>query len=209
MKLYYSPGACSLSPHIVACEGGLPVELSKVTFSAEGRTTEDGEDFYEVNPRGGYVPACRLDDGDVLIEGPAIIQYLADQAPGKKLMPERGAKAYYEMLSWITFVSTELHKGFGPLFNPNLLEGQKTAAIDRLKKRYAYVDASLAGKDYLLGRDFSIADAYCYTIMRWSPRAGIALADYPNIAALMKRMEARAGVKKALEEEGLEPVTPD
>ena len=206
MKLYYAPGACSLSPHIVAREAELPVELSKVTFSAEGRTTGEGEDFFKVNPRGGYVPACRLDDGEVLIEGPAIIQYLADQAPGKDLLPERGSRAYYEALSWITFVSTELHKGFSPLFRSDLPEAEKAAVVDRLKKRYAYVEEALSGKSYLLGDAFSIADAYLYTIVRWSPKADIALSDYPNLSAFMGRMEARTAVRTALEEEGLEPI---
>lgn len=205
MKLYYAPGACSLSPHIVAREAGLPVELSKVTFSENGRTTDEGENFFEVNPRGGYVPACRLDDGEVLIEGPAIIQYLADQAPEKRLLPERGTKAYYEALSWITFISTELHKAFSPLFGaPG--EDEKSRVIERLKKRYTYVDGALAGKEYLLGKEFSIADAYLYTILRWSPVAGIALTDYPNLTAFMKRMEERAAVATALREEGLEPI---
>lgn len=205
MKLYYLPGACSLSPHIVLREAGLPVELSKVTFSAEGRTTDDGEDFFQVNPRGGYVPACRLDDGEVLIEGPAIIQYLADQAPEKQLTPERGERAYYEMLSWIAFVSSELHKGFSPLFgSPS--EDEKTRIIERLQKRLAYVDSALLGKDYLLGDAFSIADAYLYTIARWAPNFGIALSDYPNLAAFAKRMEGRAAVATALTEEGLKPL---
>jgi glutathione S-transferase len=205
MKLYYAPGACSLSPHIVLREAGLPVELSRVTFSADGRTTDEGEDFFTVNPRGGYVPACRLDDGEVLIEGLAIIQYLADQAPEKGLMPEHGTQAYYEMLSWITFISTELHKGFSPLYRPDLPEAEKAVIVDRLKKRFAYVNGVLAGKEYLLDA-FSIADAYLYTITRWMPKADIALSEYPNLAAFMARMEERGAVKTALEEEGLEGV---
>jgi glutathione S-transferase len=207
MKLYYSPGACSLSPHIVSREAGLPVELSKVTFEGAKRTTAEGEDFFAVNPRGGYVPTLRLDDGSVLIEGPAIIHYLADQVSGKKLLPERATPAYYQALSWIIFIGTELHKGFGPLFNPNTPEEQKTATIDKLKKRFAVIENELASNDYLLG-SFSIADAYLYTITRWLPtRAGIALAtEFPNLAAFAKRMEAREGVMTALKEEGLEPL---
>jgi glutathione S-transferase len=203
MKLYYAPGACSLSPHIVSREAGLPVELSKVTFDGAKRTTAEGEDFFAVNPRGGYVPTLRLDDGSVLMEGAAIIQYLADQAPAKSLMPEHGTEEYYQELSWITFISTEWHKGFGPLFNPNLPEDQRTAVVDKLKKRFAVVEAALAGKEYLLGT-FTIADAYLYTILRWSPRGNISLAEYPNLAAFAKRMEAREGVATALKEEGLE-----
>jgi glutathione S-transferase len=206
MKLYYAPGACSLSPHIVSREGGLPVELSKVTFDGAKRTTAEGEDFFVVNPRGGYVPTLRLDDGDVLIEGPAIIQYLSDQAPEKKLTPARDTMDYYRMLSWVTFISTELHKGFSPLFNPALPEDQKTAVIDKLKKRIAYVEGAFANKNYLLGEEFSIADAYLYTILRWSPRAALDIKSYPNLTAFFARMETREGVKTALTEEGLEPV---
>lgn len=208
MKLYYSPGACSLSPHIVAREAGLPVELSRVTFDGAKRTTAEGEDFFVVNNRGGYVPALRLDSDEVLVEGPAIITYLADQVPVKELTPTQGTIDYYRMLSWITFVSTELHKGFSPLFNKDLPEDQKKMVIDKLKKRYAVVEAALAGKDYLVANTFSIADAYLYTIaIRWSPRAGIVIAEeYPNLAAFMKRMEAREGVQAALKEEALEPM---
>jgi len=206
MKLYYSPGACSLSPHIVARETGLPVDISKVTFAGAARTTAEGEDFFAVNARGGYVPALRLDDASVLVEGPAIIQYLADQAPGKRLMPGSGTKEYYEVLSWIAFVSTELHKGFGPLFRADAPEAEKELAIAKLKKRFAVLDAALAGRPYLLGDAFSVADAYAYTIMRWMPRGGIALADFPNLAAFAARMEARPAVALALSEEGLEPL---
>lgn len=207
MKLYYSPGACSLSPHIVAREAGLPVELSRVTFDGAKRTTVEGEDFFVVNSRGGYVPAFRFDDGEVLIEGPAIILYLADQAPAKKLTPAQGTMNYYRMLSWITFVSTEIHKGFSPLFNKALPEEQRTATIDKLKKRLAVVEAALADKEYLVANTFSIADAYLYTILRWSkPRAAIELAEYPHIYTFMKRMEAREGVQTALKEEALEPL---
>jgi glutathione S-transferase len=203
MKLYYSPGACSLSPHIVAAEGGLSLELSRITFEGGNRTTAEGEDFFVVNPRGGYVPALRLDDGDVLMEGLAIIHYLADQAPAKNLLPERGSKQYYQALSWITFVSTELHKTYSPLFNPALTPEARVPVIDKLKKRYTFIDGVLAGKEYLLD-SFSIADAYLYTIMRWSPKAGMDLGEYPNIHAFMQRMESREGVAAALSEEGLE-----
>lgn len=206
MKLYYSPGACSLSPHIVACEAGLPVELSKVTFAGATRTTEEGEDFFAVNSRGGYVPALRLASGEVLTEGPAIVQYLSDQAPAARLMPERGSEDYYRALSWLTFISSELHKGFSPLYRSDLPESERTIVIDRLKKRYAYLDEELSGKDYLLSTGFSVADAYCYAILRWSERAGIAVSAYPHLAAYLARIEGRTGVQKALKEEGLEPI---
>lgn len=204
MRLYYAPGSCALSPHIVAREAGLDVEISRVTFNPDGtRTTEQGEDFFKVNPKGGYVPALRLDDDTVLMEGAAIIQYLSDQAPAKKLSPEKGTTAHYQLLEWITFISTEMHKGFGPLFRADSPDGEKELAVTKLKKRFAYVDGALAGKEYLLG-DFSIADAYCYTILRWSTRGNIDLSVFPNISAFMKRMEAREGVATALKEEGLE-----
>ena len=204
MKLYFSPGACSLSPHIVAREAQVPVEISKVTFNQDGsRTTEQGEDFFAVNNKGGYVPALRLDTNEVLAEGVAIVQYLADQAPEKSLMPEKGTMPYYRALEWLTFISSELHKGFGAFFGSDFSDDQKTKAADKLKKRFAYVDGALGGNDYLLGSNFSIADAYCYTILRWSPKASIDLSDFPNIVAFMARMELRDGVKKALEEEGL------
>ena len=203
MRLYYAPGACSLSPHIVVNEAGIPVELSRVTFSAEGRTTEQGEDFFKVNPKGGYVPALRLDDGDVLMEGAAIIQYLSDNAPDKHLSPEKGTKQYYKMLEWVAFISTELHKGFGPLFRSDLSDSEKEAVVAKLKERFGYVNESLEGKEYLIG-DFSIADAYCYAILRWSPLGNIDLAEFPNILPYLKRLEARDAVSRALAEEGLE-----
>lgn len=206
MKLYYAPGACSLSPHIVAKEAGIDLTLSRVAFSADGRTTEEGEDFYVVNPRGGYVPTLRLDDESVLIEGPAIIQYLSDQAPAAGLMPERGTPAYYHALSWIAFVSSELHKGFSPLFRQDLPEQERAATIERLKGRLATLDRALEGREYILD-SFSIADAYAYTILRWGPGKGIDVpALFPNLRAYMARMETREGVRTALAEEGLDPL---
>lgn len=204
MKLYYSPGSCALSPHIVAREAGLPVDLSKVTFEGAKRTTAEGEDFFVVNPRGGYVPALRLADGSVLIEGPAIITYLADTAG--KLTPERSSQAYFEMLSWVVFIGTELHKGFSPLFRADLPEDERTKTIEKLKKRMTVLDERLSGREYVMG-DFTVADAYAYAIMRWVPkRMNMGCEAYPNIVAFMKRMEARDAVKTALREEGLEPL---
>ncbi|MDB5189524.1 MAG: gstA [Parcubacteria group bacterium] len=204
MRLYYAPGACSLSTHIVARESELDVEISKVTFSPEGRTTEHGEDYYLVNKKGGYVPALRLPNDEVMAEGGAIIQYLADKAEGKHLAPEKGTLEHYRFLEWLMFISTELHKGFSPLFRADAPETEKTLASDKLNKRYAYVNEALEGKEYLLGT-FSVADAYLYTILRWSARANIDLATYPNLSVFMKLMESRKGVQTALEEEGLDP----
>lgn len=203
MRLYYAPGSCALSPHIVAREAGLDIELEKVVFSPTGRTTEPhAENYYEVNPR-GYVPALRIEGGGVITEGVAIIQYLADQAPSKNLMPKYQSPEYYRALVWLTFVSTEMHKGFGIFFNKDTTEEVKTAGREKLSKRFEWVNAALEGKEYLLGT-FSIADAYCYTILRWSPKANIDLATYPNIAAFMALMAARPAVRQALTEEGLE-----
>lgn len=203
MRLYYSPGACSLSPHIVAREANLPVELSRITFNGSERTTEQGENFFEVNPKGGYVPALKLEDDSVLMEGAAIIQYLSDQAPEKHLSPEKGSKQHYELLEWIAFISTELHKGFGPLFRSDISEDEKERVVVKLKNRITYVNQALEGKEYLLG-EFSIADAYLYTILRWSPRGNIDLSQFPNILSYMRRMEDREGVSTALAEEGLQ-----
>ncbi|HEY0010876.1 MAG TPA: glutathione transferase GstA [Candidatus Paceibacterota bacterium] len=205
MRLYYVPGACSLSPHIVLRETGLTAELSRVTFAGDTRTTEHGEDFFEVNPKGGYVPALRLDSGEVIAEGVAIVQYIADQAPESHLVPPPATMEHYRLLEWLTYISSEVHKGFGPLFRPDLPEEEKTRVIDRLKTRYAYIDAALAGKEYLNGA-YGIADAYAYTIFRWSPRGDIDLTAYPNISAFMVRMEGREAVQMALTEEGLEPL---
>lgn len=148
------------------------------------------------------MPALRLDSGEVLTEGATIVQYLSDQAPQKHLTPEKGTMDYYRTLEWLTFIGTELHKGFGPLFNPALPEAEKTKVVEKLQKRYAYIESALAGKEYLAS-SFTIADAYCYTILRWNPRAGIDLAKYPNISAFMARVAARPAVKQALAEEGL------
>lgn len=206
MKLYYAPGACSLSPHIVARAAKLPVEISKVSFDGATRTTAEGENFFEVNPRGGYVPALRRDDDSVLLEGVAIVQYLADQAPDAHLMPEHGSRAYYDVLSWLIFISSELHKGFSPLFRPDTTDQEKEVIADKLKSRYAVVNDALGAAEYLGGDAMSVADAYAYTILRWSPMANIDVSTYPNIQAFVQRMESHEGVQAALQEEGLDPI---
>ncbi len=203
MKLYFSPGACSLSPHIVAREGKVPVELSKITFSAEGRTTAEGEDFFAVNPKGGYVPALRLDSGDVLAEGVAIVQYLADQS-SESLMPEKGSMDYYRELEWLTFVSSEIHKGFAPLFGSMFTDEQKEEQKKKIIARLAFVEAELGMHEYLVGNTFTPADAYLYTVLRWTTTHKMDLSGHTNIMAFMKRMDSREGVKMALSEEGLE-----
>jgi len=200
MKLYFSPGACSLSPHIVLNEAGLPYERERT----DGKTkiTERGSDFKQVNPL-GYVPVLELDDGTKLTEGPAIVQYIADKAPGKKLAPPAGTIERTRLQSWLNFVSSELHKGFSPLFNASMPEEAKKIFRDRLATRFAYVNDHLAKNDYLMGKDFSVADAYLFTISNWAARVNVDLAPFPNVLAYRKRVGARPSVQAALEAEGL------
>jgi glutathione S-transferase len=200
MKLYYSPGACSLSPHIVAREAGIAIELEKVDLGKH--QTEKGEDFMTVNPK-GYVPALRLDDGSVLTEGPAIVQYLADQKPAAKLAPAAGTMDRYRLQEWLTFIGTELHKNFGPLFNRATSDDAKQTAKTSIAKRLAYLDEQLAKRQYLIGEAFSVADAYAFTILNWTNFVGIDLKAYPNLGAYMARVAGRPKVQEALRAEGL------
>ena len=200
MKLYFAPGVCSLSPHIVLKESGLPFEAIKTDIRA--KTTEGGGDYKKTNPL-GYVPALGLDDGTILTEGPAIVQYIADKAPDKKLAPANGTLDRYKLQSWLNFVSSEMHKGFSPLFNPAMPEEAKQIARDRLATRFAHIDAHFAKHNYLMGNDFSVVDAYCFTVLRWTVPTKIDLAPYPNVQAFMKRMEARPAVQAAMKAEGL------
>ncbi len=200
MKLYYAPGVCSLSPHIVLEEAGLKYEGVKTDIRA--KTTEGGGDYKKTNPL-GYVPALQLDDGTILTEGPAIVQYIADNVPEKKLAPANGTLDRYKMQSWLNFVSSELHKGFSPLFNPAMLEEAKQIARERLLARLDHVNKQLAGKEYLMGSEFSLPDAYLFTVLRWTVPTKIDLAPYPNLQAFMKRMEARPTVRAAMKAEGL------
>jgi glutathione S-transferase len=200
MKLYYAPGACSLAPHIVAREAGVPLDLEKVDLRA--RTTASGRAFADINPK-GYVPAIEVRDGEVMTEVSALIQYLADQAPQGSLMPAAGTAERYQVLEWIGFVSTEIHKGFGPLWNPASPEEVKQAAKDKLFQRFAYIDQRLAGQSYLTGERFTVADAYLFTVTNWTNFHGLSLTEYPNLAAFMSRVAARPKVQEALEAEGL------
>lgn len=199
MKLYYSPGACSLSPHIVLHEAGLA--HTSVLASTKSHKLQDGTDYYTINPL-GYVPVLELDDGTRLREGPAIVQYLADQAPGKNLAPANGTMERYRLQEWLTFIGTELHKGHSPLFAPGTPEDYKPLVRERLQARFAWVDKQLAGKDYLLGQ-FSVADAYLYTVSRWGQYVGVDLSGFANIVAFQQRMEQRPAVQAALRAEGL------
>ncbi|HEX7777116.1 MAG TPA: glutathione transferase GstA [Parvibaculum sp.] len=200
MKLYYSPAACSLSPHIVASEAGIPIELEKVNLAE--KKTESGKDYNSINPK-GYVPALGLDGGGVLTEGPAIVQYLADQKPGSGLAPAAGTIERYQLQEWLNFIGTELHKSFGPLFNKASSDDAKQAAKTTIGKRLAYLNDKLASAKYLMGETFTVADAYAFTILNWTNFTGIDLKPYPNVGAYMGRVASRPKVQEALRAEGL------
>jgi glutathione S-transferase len=200
MKLYYSPGACSLSPHIVASEAGIPIELEKVDLASH--KTENGQDFTTINPK-GYVPALRLDDGSVLTEGPAIVQYLADQRPATGLAPAAGTIDRYRLQEWLTFIGTELHKSFGTLFNKASSDDAKQTAKANIAKRLGYLNDQLANRQFLLGGNFTVADAYAFTIVNWTNFVGIDLKPYANVGAYMARVGARPKVQETLKAEGL------
>ena len=200
MKLYYSPGACSLSPHIALHEAGLAFEA--VAASTKTHQLPDGSDYYAINPL-GYVPLLELDDGTRLREGPAIVQYIADQVPTKNLAPANGTLARYRLQEWLNFIGTELHKSFGPLFNPATPADAKAAAIEKVGKRLAFVEGELAGKHYLAGDNFSVADGYLFTVVNWSSKVGIDLSNLPNVQAHHARVGARPAVQTAMKAEGL------
>jgi glutathione S-transferase len=200
MKLYYAPGACSLSPHIVAREAGIDLELQKVDTQTK-KMTPDG-DFLAVNPK-GYVPALQLDGGEVLTEGPAIVQYLADQKPASGLAPANGTLDRYRLQEMLGYINSEIHKTYGPLFNPNVTPETRQDRIDYLKKRYGLIEKVLNGRDYLVGSRFTAADAYLFTVTNWSNFLKIDLAEFPNLQAFQKRVAARPAVQAAMKAEGL------
>ena len=200
MKLYYSPGACSLSPHIVLREAGLAFE--PVLASTKTHKLQDGTDYYGINPK-GYVPLLELDNGERLSEGPVIVQYIADQVPAKKLAPPAGTMARYRLQEWLNFITSELHKGFSPLFNPATPEDYKPMVRQRLRSRLEYVNQQLEGRDYLMGSDFSVADAYLFVVVGWSGYVNVDVSGLPNLDAFMNRVRARPAVQEALKAEGL------
>jgi len=200
MKLYYSNGACSLSPHIVLRESGLPFTL--VRASTKTHALDDGTDYYTINPKGS-VPLLELDNGERLTEGPAIVQYIADQAPDKKLAPANGTFERYRVQEWLNFITSELHKGYSPLFRPTTPEDFKPVLRDLLLKKYEFVDSSLAGKQYLMGDHFTVPDAYLFVVTNWAKHVGLDLSKFANLQAFMARMAARPAVQAALEAEGL------
>ncbi|MDI3490483.1 MAG: glutathione S-transferase [Thauera sp.] len=200
MKLYYKAGACSLASHIVLEETGLPYETEAVDLKT--KVTASGADFTQINAK-GYVPALVLDTGELLTEGPAILQYLADRVPEKKLVPADGTLERYRLQSWLTFIGTELHRSCTPFFSPASGDAWKAAAMANLERRLDYTNGELAGKAYLLGDGFSVADAYLFTVLSWMPYVKIDLSRWSNLTAFQARVAARPAVQAALKAEGL------
>lgn len=200
MKLYFSPGACSLSPHIALREAGLPFDLVKVNIGTH--KLEDGGDFYGINAK-GYVPDLELDDGQRLTEGPAIVQYIADQAPEKKLAPTSGTMPRYRLQEWLNFITAELHKQYSALFNKSMHADVQDAQRKKLQSRYAWIEQQLGDKPYLMGEDFTVADGYLFTVMRWNHHMKVETSDLPRLTAYYERVKARPAVQAALAAEGV------
>jgi len=200
MKLYYSPGACSLSPHIVLREAGLAFEA--VLASTKTHKLQDGTDYYTINPK-GQVPLLELDSGERLTEGPAIVQYIADRVPEKKLAPAYGTMERYRLQEWLNFITSELHKTMGNLFNPAMPEDAKPVFRQRAADKFRWVDAQLDGKQYLMGESFSVADAYLFTMANWTTGIGVDISAMQNLGAFQARMAARPAVQAAMKAEGL------
>jgi glutathione S-transferase len=199
MKLYYSPGACSLSPHIALLEAGLPFQLVKIDNAAK---TFEGGDYLKVNSK-GYVPALELPNGQVLTEGPAIVQYIADQNPDSGLAPKAGSLERYRLQEWLNFITSEIHKGFSPLFNKAAGAEWKAGALANLTKRFDWLAPQLEGKTFLTGEQFTVADGYLFTVLNWTKFVGIDLTKWPSLAAFHARVAARPKVQEALKAEGL------
>ncbi|AJJ05627.1 glutathionine S-transferase [Yersinia pseudotuberculosis] len=200
MKLFYKPGACSLSSHIVLREAGLDFSIERVDLVT--KKTETGADYLSINPK-GQVPALVLDDGSLLTEGVAIVQYLADKVPDRHLIAPSGTLSRYHAIEWLNFIATELHKGFSPLFNPNTPDEYKTIVRERLDKQFSYVDSVLAEHDYLLGKKFSVADAYLFTVSRWANALNLQIKERSHLDQYMARVAERPAVKAALAAEDI------
>jgi glutathione S-transferase len=200
MKLFYAPGACSLASHIVAQELGIKLDLDKVNLST--KTADSGADFAALNPK-GYVPALQLDDGSVLTEGTAIVQYLADSKSGAKLAPVNGTIDRYRLQALLGYINSELHKSFSPLFNPAASPETRAERQAYLRKRYAYIENELKGKSYLMGENFTVADAYLFTVTNWATMVKLDLSEFPNLMAFQRRVAARPAVIAAMTAEGL------
>jgi glutathione S-transferase len=199
LKLYYVPGTCALCPHIVLREAGLEYTLEKV--NRDDKKTETGADYIAINPKSN-VPALTMNDGQLLTEVAVIVQYLADLVPDKQLAPDAGTLERYRLQEWLNFISSEIHKGCSPLFNPNLNDEAKAALMPRLKHRIGYAADALKNRKYLMGH-FSVADAYLFTVLRWAPRLNLDLSVWPVLKDYMERIAARPAVKAAMKEEGL------
>jgi glutathione S-transferase len=202
MKLYFAPGACSLSPHIVAHELGIPLTLEKVDFGT--KKVADGSDFSAINPK-GYVPALGLDNGEILTEGTAIVQYLADSKPDGKLVPANGTIERYRVQEMLGYINSELHKSYAPLFSPKTPPEQRKDREDYLHKRYGLIENQLASRSYLFGEHFTVADAYLFTVTNWANFVKLDLSAFPNLLAFQKRVAARPAVQAAMVAEGLPP----
>jgi glutathione S-transferase len=200
MKLYFSTGACSLSPRIVLMEAGIPFTDEKVDLKS--KKTASGADFFSINSKGA-VPALELDNGQVLTEGPAIVQYLADLKPDSGLAPRAGSFERYRLMEILNFITSEMHKGFSPLFKADTQADARKSAVDTLGKKFDWLSAHLAGKKFLMGDTFTVADAYLFTVLRWSGVVHVDLAQWPVLAAYVARVGERPKVKEALHAEGL------
>ncbi len=200
MKLYFTPGACSMAPHIVLREAGLPCTLQKVDLSKH--QTDAGEDFYHINPK-GYVPALQLDNGELLTEVAVILQYLADQKPASGLSPKAGTMDHYRVIEWLNYISSEVHKQIGPMFNPKITPEWKQVQMDTLARRFDYLSQRLGGHEFLYGDRFTIADAYLFTVLNWTGFLNIDLGKWPPLRSYMAKIAARKGVSEAMREEGL------
>jgi glutathione S-transferase len=200
MKLYYSPGACSMAPHIVLREIGKKFDLEQVDLGT--KKTAAGKDYTKINPK-GYVPTLELNNGDVLTEVSTIVQYLADKAKATKILPKPGTMARYRAMEMLNFISSELHKSFGPLFNKDFPEAARTMNIERIGKRLDFLDKLLAKNKFLLGKSFSVADSYAFTVLGWGKYVGIDVSKWKNVAAYLGRVAERPAVQAALKAEGL------
>jgi len=200
LKLYYSPGACSLAPHIVLFEAGFTFDTEKVDIP--GKKTASGADYWKINPK-GYVPALQLDNGEVLTEVSTILQYLADQKPASGLVPAAGTMARYRLMEWLNFIATEVHKSVGALFNPQMTPEMKEVQKAYITRRLKALDGMMAGRTYLTGEAFSVADAYLFNVLRWCGYHKIDLAQWPNIQAFFARTGERPQVQAAMRAEGL------
>ncbi|WP_243367746.1 glutathione transferase GstA [Microvirga solisilvae] len=200
MKLYYSPGASSLAPHIIACEAGLDIEFDRVDLNTQ--TTASGTLFDKINPKGN-VPALALSCGEVLTEVSAILEYLADRVPDHRLLPELGSLERYRVKEWVGFIATELHKGFDPLWDGSMPDAARRLAVQYLQRRLSYLDSRLEGRSYLMGERFTVADAYCFTVLSWARFHRIDLSEYAAVQAFMHEVSNRPMVRRAMEAEGL------